>query len=159
MWILARFVFHWKSLNYSCQKAPKGPHGLNGTSVKEMDRAVVIHLSHPSLNPPGGRIWKEIIVLLACMTKRCLPSARSIKPSGATELLILPTIGLRNTNEVFCSMLNEEQHYLLEKEQLYSGGSKGGRKGRAPPPLDQNFFIIMQFSEKIGQIIGWRPPL
>ena len=28
------------------------------------------------------------------------------------------------------------------------GGSRG---------LSQNFFIFMQFSEKIGQIIGWRP--
>ena len=27
------------------------------------------------------------------------------------------------------------------------------------PPLAQNFFIFMQFVEKIGQIIGWRPPL
>ena len=26
------------------------------------------------------------------------------------------------------------------------------------PPLTQNFFIFMQFSGKIGQIIGWRPP-
>ena len=37
-------------------------------------------------------------------------------------------------------------------------------RGRArgtctPPPLAQNFFIFMQFSGKIGQIIGWRPPL
>ena len=38
-----------------------------------------------------------------------------------------------------------------------SGGSKGGRERRAPPPA-QNFFIFMQFSGKIGQIIGWRPP-
>ena len=30
---------------------------------------------------------------------------------------------------------------------------------RAPPPLGQNFFIFMQFSGNIGQIIGWRPPL
>ena len=29
----------------------------------------------------------------------------------------------------------------------------------ACPPLTQNFFIFMQFSEKIGQIIGWYPPL
>ena len=29
---------------------------------------------------------------------------------------------------------------------------------RAPPSLGQNFFIFMQFSEKIGQKIGWRPP-
>ena len=43
-------------------------------------------------------------------------------------------------------------------EILSSGGSKGGRKGRVPPPA-QNFFIFMQFSEKIGQIIGWHPPL
>ena len=33
-----------------------------------------------------------------------------------------------------------------------------GRRGRAPPPRAQNFFIFMQFSGKIGQIIGWRPP-
>ena len=42
---------------------------------------------------------------------------------------------------------------------LCSGGSKGGRKGRAPPPDGQNFFIFMQFSAKIYKIIGWRPPL
>ena len=33
-----------------------------------------------------------------------------------------------------------------------------GHEGRAPP-LPQNFFIFMQFSGKIGQIIGWRSPL
>ena len=38
-----------------------------------------------------------------------------------------------------------------------SGGSKGGARD-ARPPLAQNFFIFMQFSAKIGQIIGWRPP-
>ena len=37
----------------------------------------------------------------------------------------------------------------------FSGGSKGGREA----PLAQNFFIFMQFSGKVGQIIGWRPPL
>ena len=42
---------------------------------------------------------------------------------------------------------------------LFSGGSKGGCEGRAPPPLAQNFFIFMQFLGKIGQIIGWAPPL
>ena len=41
---------------------------------------------------------------------------------------------------------------------LCSGRSKEGCKGRAPP-VAQNFFIFMQFSGKIGQIIGWRPPL
>ena len=40
---------------------------------------------------------------------------------------------------------------------ISSGGSKGGREGRAPPA--QNFFIFMQFSGRIGQIIGWRLPL
>ena len=41
---------------------------------------------------------------------------------------------------------------------LDSGRSKGGREGCAPP-LVQNFFIFMQFLGKIGQILGWRPPL
>ena len=41
-----------------------------------------------------------------------------------------------------------------------SGGSKGGARDAWPPPLlAQNFFIFMQFSGKIGQIIGWRPSL
>ena len=35
---------------------------------------------------------------------------------------------------------------------------RGEREGRAPPPLAPNFFIFMQFSGKIGQTIGWRPP-
>ena len=39
---------------------------------------------------------------------------------------------------------------------LSSGRSKGGAS-LAPPPLAQNFFIFMQFSGKIDQIIGWRP--
>ena len=34
----------------------------------------------------------------------------------------------------------------------------GLRGMRAPPPRAQSFFIFMQFSGKIGQIIGWRPP-
>ena len=37
-----------------------------------------------------------------------------------------------------------------------SGGSKGG--ARDAPPLGQNFFIFMQFSGKISQIVDWRPP-
>ena len=39
-----------------------------------------------------------------------------------------------------------------------SGGSRLDCEGRAPPPRAQNVFIFMQFSGKIGQIIGWRPP-
>ena len=41
-----------------------------------------------------------------------------------------------------------------------SGGSKGGgARGTRAPPLAQNFFIFMQFTGKIDQIIGWRLPL
>ena len=39
-----------------------------------------------------------------------------------------------------------------------SCGSKGAQ-GSRPPPLGQFFFIFMHFSRKIGQIVGWRPPL
>ena len=39
---------------------------------------------------------------------------------------------------------------------LCSGGSKEGAQGTCHP--GQNFFIFMLFSEKLGQIIGWRPP-
>ena len=39
-------------------------------------------------------------------------------------------------------------------ELLHSGGSRG-HEGYAPPA--QHFFIFMQFSGKIGQIICWRP--
>ena len=46
----------------------------------------------------------------------------------------------------------------MHESCVFSGGSKGGRKGHVPPPLDQNVFIFMQFLGKIGQIIGWRPP-
>ena len=35
---------------------------------------------------------------------------------------------------------------------------RGGARDARPPPLAQNFFIFMQFSGKIDQIIGWRPP-
>ena len=50
---------------------------------------------------------------------------------------------------------------------LINGGSRGARDAR-PLPLGQNFFIFMQFSGQIGQIVcwrtppvlrGWRPPL
>ena len=41
-----------------------------------------------------------------------------------------------------------------------SGAVADLRGARPPrPPMAQNFFIFMQFSGKIGQIIGWRPPL
>ena len=33
-----------------------------------------------------------------------------------------------------------------------------GLRGMRAPPRAQSFFIFMQFSGKIGQIIGWRPP-
>ena len=35
---------------------------------------------------------------------------------------------------------------------------RGGARD-AHPPLSQDFFIFMQFSRKIRQIVGWRPPL
>ena len=40
-----------------------------------------------------------------------------------------------------------------------SEGDRGGRGASNVPLPDQNFFIFMQFSGKIAQIIGWRPPL
>ena len=46
---------------------------------------------------------------------------------------------------------------FYDSRQNTSGGSKGAQK--TPAPSAQNFFIFMQFSGKIGQIIGWRPPL
>ena len=38
-----------------------------------------------------------------------------------------------------------------------SGGSKGG--ARDAPPRDPNSFNFMQFLEKLGKIICWRPHL
>ena len=48
---------------------------------------------------------------------------------------------------------------LSDRSEVTSGGSTLDCEGRAPPPRAQNFFIFMQFSGKIGQIIGWRLPL
>ena len=39
----------------------------------------------------------------------------------------------------------------------FSGGFRGWGARDARSPLAQNVFIFMQFSGKIGQIIGWRP--
>ena len=50
-----------------------------------------------------------------------------------------------------------KDHFIESTKPVADLG--GGRERRAPPPLAQNFFIFMQFSGKIGQIIGWRPPL
>ena len=52
------------------------------------------------------------------------------------------------------------KHHRIENILVcFSGGSKERRKGRAPPPpLGQIFFIFMQFSGKIRQIVCWRPP-
>ena len=38
------------------------------------------------------------------------------------------------------------------------GGSKGGRQGRAPPPLGPNFFNFMQFLGKFGKNNRLVPP-
>ena len=38
-----------------------------------------------------------------------------------------------------------------------SGGSKGGRRGRAPPP-GPNSFNFMQFLGKFDKFVCWRPP-
>ena len=40
-----------------------------------------------------------------------------------------------------------------------SGGSKGGREGRTPPPLRPNSFNFMQFLGEFGKIACSRPPL
>ena len=50
-----------------------------------------------------------------------------------------------------------------EKQKLLStvtcsGGSKGGRRGRAPPPGGPNSFNFMQFLGKIDKFVCWRPP-
>ena len=55
---------------------------------------------------------------------------------------------------VYCFRWRSNCCYLLS---YYSGGSKGGARD-ARPPLPRNVFIFMQFSGKIGQIIGWCPP-
>ena len=39
-----------------------------------------------------------------------------------------------------------------------SGGSKGGREGRTPPPLRPNSFNFMQFLGEFGKIACSRPP-
>ena len=39
-----------------------------------------------------------------------------------------------------------------------SGGSKGGRRGHAPPPGGPNSFDFMQFLGNFGKIVCWRPP-
>ena len=58
-----------------------------------------------------------------------------------------------------CALRRENIKFRSLVRMLSIGGSRGGgRQGRAPPPRPQNFFIFMQFSGKIGQIIGWRPP-
>ena len=41
----------------------------------------------------------------------------------------------------------------------HSGGSKGGREGRTPPPLRPNSFNFMQFLGEFGKIACSRPPL
>ena len=40
--------------------------------------------------------------------------------------------------------------------EIYLGG--GLTRQSCPPPA-QNVLIFMQFSGRIGEIIGWRPPL
>ena len=47
--------------------------------------------------------------------------------------------------------------FLLYQRLCIGGSGEGARKGRVPPP-PQFFFIFMQFSRKIRQIIGWRSP-
>ena len=42
--------------------------------------------------------------------------------------------------------------------RVYSGGSKGGRRGRAPSPGGPNSFNFMQFLGKIDKFVCWRPP-
>ena len=41
------------------------------------------------------------------------------------------------------------------EEEMISGGSKGARGARAAP--GPNFFIFIQLSGKIGQIVCWNP--
>ena len=47
----------------------------------------------------------------------------------------------------------------LYREGSRSGGSKGGREGRTPPPLHPNSFNFMQFLGELGKIVCSRPPL
>ena len=54
--------------------------------------------------------------------------------------------------EAHCTRITNYYTTTNNSRVVSSGGSKGGPKGRVPPPLDQNFFICMQFSQNIGQI-------
>ena len=62
---------------------------------------------------------------------------------------------LTDASEAMVAMTRNRDY---DRKSEICGGSKGGVSD-ARPPLAQNFFIFMQFSGKIGQIIGWRPPL
>ena len=47
---------------------------------------------------------------------------------------------------------------MMIQRTLTVADLRGAPGTQAPPPQAQNFFIFMQFSGKISQIIGWRPP-
>ena len=60
------------------------------------------------------------------------------------------------TNDLAVSLIERKQSKMYP-QLLTSGGSKGGREGRAPPP-GSNSFNFMQFLRKFGIIVCWRPP-
>ena len=64
------------------------------------------------------------------------------------------------SHPVYCEKESSQQialNHLINEYQI-SGGSKGGREGRAPLPGDPNSFNFKQFLGKFGKIIFWCPP-
>ena len=104
-------------------------------------------------------------IILVCLSSGPIKSKRDLHISFRIMscllylYLFLIEIRLKNVQNLYfiSNFLANVQCYVTKwTERLYSGRSKGG--ARDAPPLGQNFFIFMQFSGKIRQIVGWCPP-
>ena len=129
------------------------------------------HLSHMYLRhfSPQQKIWEVIEFFTIRITvrlsvrskvtqnkinfvKNCTQWSLNSQPPDY-QSHALPTVLGRNLLEI------AEVSFLLFQAPLPVADLREGCEGRTPPPpLAQNFFIFMQFSGKIGQIIGWCPP-
>ena len=59
---------------------------------------------------------------------------------------------------IFAENISDRGH-ASQAPSSCSGGSKGGREGRTPPPRRPNSFNFMQFLGEFGKIVCSRPPL
>ena len=72
---------------------------------------------------------------------------------------MIGSITLSSLHGLLCQYVGwDSVYYIYGNNYFPVADLRGNARDARLPPLGQNFFIFMQFSGKIRQIVGWFPP-